>query len=59
MRRVGLRIAVANARPEVKQAAHLVTEARGGHGAVREVCELILKAQGHWQGLLKKYEVDV
>jgi len=58
MRRVGLRIAVGNARPEVKQAAHLVTEARGGHGAVREVCELILKAQGHWQALLKKYEVE-
>ncbi|MBL8218583.1 MAG: HAD hydrolase family protein [Bryobacterales bacterium] len=58
MRRVGLRIAVDNARPEVKQAAHMVTEARGGHGAVREVCELILKAQGHWQALLKKYEVE-
>ncbi len=58
MRRVGMRIAVANARPEVKQAAHMVTEARGGHGAVREVCELILKAQGHWQALLKKYEVE-
>lgn len=59
MRRVGMSVAVANARPEVKQAAHMVTEARGGHGAVREVCELILKAQGHWQGLLKKYEVEV
>lgn len=58
MRRVGMSVAVANARPEVKQAAHMVTEARGGHGAVREVCELILKAQGHWQGLLKKYEVE-
>ncbi|MFN7939908.1 MAG: HAD hydrolase family protein [Bryobacteraceae bacterium] len=59
MRRVGMSVAVANARPEVKQAAHMVTEARGGHGAVREVCELILKAQGHWQGLLKKYEVEL
>ena len=57
MRRVGFTIAVANARPEVKNAAHMVTEARGGHGAVREVCELILKAQGHWEALLKKYEV--
>jgi 3-deoxy-D-manno-octulosonate 8-phosphate phosphatase (KDO 8-P phosphatase) len=59
MRRVGLRIAVANARPEVKAAAHIVTEGRGGHGAVREVCELLLKAQGHWEGLLKKYEVGL
>ncbi|MBL8173742.1 MAG: HAD hydrolase family protein [Bryobacterales bacterium] len=58
MRRVGFRIAVGNARPEVKQAAHMVTEARGGHGAVREVCEFILKSQGHWQSLLKKYEVE-
>ena len=35
----------------------VVTEAAGGAGAVREVIELLLKAQGHWDGLLKKYEV--
>ncbi|MBI4908919.1 MAG: HAD hydrolase family protein [Acidobacteria bacterium] len=57
MRRVGLSFAPANARPEVKQAAHFVTEGRGGHGAVREVAETILKAKGHWPELLKKYEV--
>lgn len=57
MRRVGFGIAVGNARPEVKQAAHFTTEARGGHGAVREVCELILKAKGIWPEILKKYEV--
>jgi 3-deoxy-D-manno-octulosonate 8-phosphate phosphatase (KDO 8-P phosphatase) len=34
-----------------------VTDARGGYGAVREVVELILKAQGHWDELLRKYEV--
>jgi 3-deoxy-D-manno-octulosonate 8-phosphate phosphatase (KDO 8-P phosphatase) len=56
-RRVGLAVAVANARPEVKQCAHLVTEAEGGKGAVREVCELLLKSQGHWDELLRKYEV--
>jgi len=56
MRRVGLAIAVANARPEVKRAAHYVTEARGGSGAIREVCELLLDAQGRWQEILKKYE---
>lgn len=58
MRRVGFSVATANARPEVKQCAHFVTEREGGGGAVREVAELILKAQGHWQELLRKYEVD-
>ena len=58
MRRVGLAVATANARPEVKQAAHYVTSLEGGRGAVRETCELILKAQGHWSGLLKKYELE-
>jgi len=56
MRRVGFRIATANARPEVKTAAHYVTKAPGGSGAVREVAELLLKAQNHWDGLLRKYE---
>jgi 3-deoxy-D-manno-octulosonate 8-phosphate phosphatase (KDO 8-P phosphatase) len=59
MRRVGLAIATANARKEVKRSAHLVTEAVGGSGAVREVCELLLEARGAWAGLLKKYEVTV
>jgi 3-deoxy-D-manno-octulosonate 8-phosphate phosphatase (KDO 8-P phosphatase) len=57
MRRVGLSFATANARPEVKRAAHYVTEAPGGSGAVREICEYILKAKGLWDGLLRKYEV--
>jgi 3-deoxy-D-manno-octulosonate 8-phosphate phosphatase (KDO 8-P phosphatase) len=57
MRRVGLSIAPANARPEVKQCAKHVTAAAGGSGAVREAIELILKAQGHWDDLLRKYEV--
>ncbi|MBI4875752.1 MAG: HAD hydrolase family protein [Acidobacteria bacterium] len=57
MRRVGLAIATANARPEVKGIAHYVTSSPGGRGAVREVCELLLKAQGHWPELLRKYEI--
>ena len=56
MRRVGLGIATGNARPEVKAAAGHVTTAHGGQGAVREVCEMLLQAQGHWDELLKKYE---
>ena len=58
MRRVGLAIAVSNARPEVKRAAHYITQARGGSGAIREVVELILKAQAKWPEIMKKYEVD-
>ncbi|MEP6961254.1 MAG: HAD hydrolase family protein [Acidobacteriota bacterium] len=58
MRRVGLGIATANARPEVKRAAHYITTAAGGSGAIREVAELILQCQGHWAAILKKYEVE-
>ncbi len=57
MKRVGLAVAVANARPEVKAVAHLVTETAGGDGAVREVVEVLLKSQGKWQELLEKYEI--
>ena len=57
MRRVGLAIATANARVEVKRVAHHITQAPGGEGAVREVVELLLKAQGRWQEILEHYEV--
>src|SRR5712691_5442564 len=57
MHRVGLAIATANARSEVKQEAHYVTTAPGGSGAVREVVELLLKAQGLWEEILEKYEI--
>ncbi len=57
MRRVGLGIAVANAREEVKRAAHYVTQGAGGESGVREVCELLLVAQGRWEGILDKYEI--
>ena len=58
MHRVGLAIATANARVEVKSEAHYVTEASGGNGAVREVVELLLKAQGRWGEILKHYEIN-
>jgi 3-deoxy-D-manno-octulosonate 8-phosphate phosphatase (KDO 8-P phosphatase) len=54
-RRVGLAIAVADAVEEAKQSAHLVTKREGGRGAVREVIELILKAQGKWDEALARY----
>ncbi|HKE89222.1 MAG TPA: HAD-IIIA family hydrolase [Gemmatimonadales bacterium] len=55
LNRVALPIAVANAVPEVKAAAHVVTERAGGEGAAREVAELILRARGEWQELVTRY----
>lgn len=52
MRRVGLAVAVGNAVPEVKKAAHYITDARAGRGAIRETVELILKAKGLWQEMI-------
>jgi len=59
MRRVGLAVATANARPEVKAIAHYVTRVPGGQGAVREVIELLLQAQGKWTEILRHYEVCI
>ncbi len=56
--RVALPIAVANAVPEVKAAASVVTERPGGAGAAREVAELILRTRGEWQELVTKYFVE-
>lgn len=54
LKRVGFAIAVANASPEAKRAAHYVTRRKGGDGAVREAVELILKAQAKWTKLIAK-----
>lgn len=56
MKRVGFPVAVFNACPEIKQASQYITLREGGRGAVREVTELILKAQGKWQEVLKTYD---
>lgn len=53
IRRVGFSVAVADAVAEVKEAAHYVTTLPGGRGAVRETAELILKAQGKWDEVMK------
>lgn len=55
LRRVGLPVAVSNAVAEVKQAALYVTQAAGGHGAVREVVEALLRARGEWADILERY----
>jgi len=52
---VGLAVAVADAVSEVKAAAHFVTRKPGGRGAVREICEGILKAQGRWTAEIGRY----
>ncbi|MBW1894547.1 MAG: HAD hydrolase family protein [Deltaproteobacteria bacterium] len=53
---VGLPIAVADAHEAVRQKAHMVTAAKGGKGAVREVCESILKAKNVWERALGRFE---
>jgi len=53
MRRAGLAMAVGHAVPEVK-AAHYITKARAGRGAIRETVELILKSKGIWEAMIDK-----
>ena len=55
LRQAGLACAVADAVTEVRERAHFVTVSPGGHGAVREVAELILKAQGKWDAIVQGY----
>jgi 3-deoxy-D-manno-octulosonate 8-phosphate phosphatase (KDO 8-P phosphatase) len=55
LHRAGLAVAVGDARPGVKAAAHYVTRAPGGHGAVREVAEMVLKAQKKWDLIVAGY----
>ena len=57
LQRAGLAVAVANAVPEAKAMAHLVTRAAGGRGAVREVVEMILKAQEKWNFFTVHYTI--
>jgi 3-deoxy-D-manno-octulosonate 8-phosphate phosphatase (KDO 8-P phosphatase) len=55
LRRAGLAVAVGDAVAEVRAVAHYVTQQPGGHGAVREAIELILKAQGRWDELVNHF----
>ncbi len=55
MKRSGLAVAVADAVLEVKKIAHYVTRRNGGKGAIREVIDLIIKAQGKWEEVTKSY----
>lgn len=55
LRKAGLPVAVANAVPEVRAAARWVTRRAGGHGAVREFAETLLRARGDWSRLVEEY----
>ena len=55
LKRAGVAVAVTNAIREAKDMADYITRAEGGHGAVREVVELILKTQNKWRRLVQEY----
>jgi 3-deoxy-D-manno-octulosonate 8-phosphate phosphatase (KDO 8-P phosphatase) len=54
MKRVGLAVAVHDATPEVRRAAHFTTKAAGGKGAARELIEVILRSKGIWEEMIDK-----
>lgn len=56
--RAGMSVAVADAHPEVRRRARFVTGAPGGQGAVREVIDAILKAQGHWSTIMGWFDAS-
>ncbi|QKT02909.1 3-deoxy-manno-octulosonate-8-phosphatase KdsC [Ectothiorhodospiraceae bacterium 2226] len=55
LRHAGLAVAVQDAHPEVKNHAHWITPSPGGRGAARDVCELLMQAQGTWEAQLGQY----
>ncbi len=55
LQRVGLAVAVGDAVAETKAASHYVTKAHGGHGAIREIVEMILKSQEKWKLVVQEY----
>ncbi len=58
MRRAGFAVAVPNGAPHIFPYAHYITRASGGRGAAREVCEMILQAQGLWESVMERYLAD-
>lgn len=55
MKRVGISFCVSDAADEVQTHADHITDRKGGYGAVREICETILKSKGLWDTILKNY----
>jgi len=58
LRRVGFSATVSDAHPDVLPLVDYVTQRPGGRGAVREVCDLLIKAGGHWRQVTDRYFVD-
>ena len=56
LKRVGFSVAVADALDVVKKSVDYITKNKGGRGAVREICEMILQAKGKWKEIAAKYE---
>lgn len=57
MRRVAFSAAPSDALPEVRELANYVTACAGGRGAVREVCDMIIKGRGEWEEVVARYEL--
>ena len=57
LRRVGFSATVSDASVDLKNVVDYITEQKGGRGAVREICELILKTQGRWPEVAARYEL--
>lgn len=55
LRRVGFAVSVPNGRKEAQQNAHYITEAAGGRGAVREICEFVMHAQGSYERVMAQF----
>lgn len=58
MRQVGFAVTVADASDDVKPYAHMITKRCGGRGAVREVCDFLLKESGRWSSVTQHYFED-
>jgi len=55
LKRVGFAVSVPNGRPEAQALSHLVTQAGGGKGAVREICEFLLRAQDNYERVMAPF----
>jgi 3-deoxy-D-manno-octulosonate 8-phosphate phosphatase (KDO 8-P phosphatase) len=58
LKRVGFSASVADGVVEVRGVVDYVTENKGGRGAVREICDLLLKGKGYWPEIAKKYQFN-
>ncbi len=55
LKQVGLPVAVADSADEIREYAAIITKNPGGRGAVREICDLLLKSKGFWQEIMNEY----